>query len=140
MSLLRKFNKKRLYIISKADILKVKLLDSISNYDYEVLILGAIPGEVIDYLNKLPTENKLRYNLSYYIIRYLKSRITRLNKSLFKDYLIGYIIVSTCPRLRLVGPISRVNTNTTVAGRKKRYVIYPIFYLKRWLIYCFINI
>ena len=48
----------------------------------------------MDRLGKLPTENGSRYNLSYYIVRYLKLRITRLNKGLSKDYLIGYIIVS----------------------------------------------
>ena len=71
----------------------------------------------------LPTEGGLRYNFSYYNIRYSKLRITRLNKGLFRAYLAGYIIVSGCFRLRLVGPISRVDTNTTVAGRKERYVI-----------------
>ena len=48
----------------------------------------------MDRLGKLPTEGGLKYNLWYYIVRYLKSRTTRLNKGLFRDYLVGYIIVS----------------------------------------------
>ena len=32
-------------------------------------------------------------------------------------------MVSSYPRLRLVGPISKVDTNITVIGRKERYVI-----------------
>ena len=32
-------------------------------------------------------------------------------------------MVSGCPRLRLVGPISRVDINTTIIGRKERYII-----------------
>ena len=57
-------------------------------------MLRVIPGGVIDRLGKLPTENRSRYNLSYYIVRYLKLRTTRLNKGLSRDYLVGYIIVS----------------------------------------------
>ena len=74
----------------------------------------------MDRLGKLPTENGSRCNLSYYIVRCLKSRITRLNRGLSKDYLVGYIVVSEYSRLRLVGPTSRVDTNITAAGRKER--------------------
>ena len=94
-------------------------------------MLGTAPDGVVDYIgNKLsdllgilPIENGLRYNFSYYTVRYSKSRITRLNKGLSRAYLAKYIIVSSCPRLRLVGPISRVDTNITVIGRKERYAI-----------------
>ena len=97
--------------------------DGIFNYNYNILVLGLIPGGVIDRLNKLPTEGRLRYNLLYYIIRWLKLWIVRLNKGLSKDYSVGYIVVSGYPRLRLAGPISRIDTNIIVVGRKKRYVI-----------------
>ena len=77
----------------------------------------------MDRLGKLPTENRSRCNLSSYIVRWLKSRIVRLNKGLSRDYSAGYIMVSGCPRLRLAGPISRVDTNITVIGRKEQCVI-----------------
>ena len=83
-------------------------------------MLGAVPDGVVDRLSKLPTENRSRYNLSYYIVRCLKSRTTRLNKDLSRDYSVGYIVVSKCSRLRLAGPTSRVDTNITIAGRKER--------------------
>ena len=86
-------------------------------------MLGLIPGGVVDRLGKLPTENGLKCNLSYYIVRWLKSRTIRLNKGLSRDYSVGYIVVSGCPRLRLINLINRVNTNITVVGRKERYVI-----------------
>ena len=64
------------------------------NYDYDILVLGVTPGGIVDRLGKLPTEGGSRYNLSYYIVRCLKLRITRLNRNLSKDHLIGYIIAS----------------------------------------------
>ena len=124
------------------------VLDGISNYNYEVLILGAIPDGVVDYIgNKLsnllgilPIENRLKYNFSYYTVRYSKLRITRLNRGLSRAYLAGYIIVSNYPRLRLINLISKVNTNITVIGRKERYAIYLILCSSYWLIYYLINI
>ena len=77
----------------------------------------------MDHLGKLPTKGGSRCNLSYYIVRWLKSRIARLNKGLSRDHSVGYIVVSGCPRLRLAGPISKVDTNITVVGRKERYAI-----------------
>ena len=94
-------------------------------------MLGAIPDGVVNYIgNKLsnllgilPTENRLKYNFSYYTVYCSKLRTTRLNKGLSRAYLVRYIIVSGCPRLRLANPISKVDTNTTVVKRKERYVI-----------------
>ena len=77
----------------------------------------------MDRLGKLPTEDGSRCNLSYYIVRWLKLRIARLNRGLSRDYSERYIVVSGCPRLRLTNPTSRVNTNITVVGRKERYAI-----------------
>ena len=51
----------------------------------------------MDRSGKLPTEGRSKCNLSYYTVRWLKSRIARLNRGLSRDYSAGYIVVSGCP-------------------------------------------
>ena len=68
--------------------------DGVSDCDCDILVLGVVPGGVVDRSGKLPTEGGLRCNLSYYIVRCSKSRTTRLNRGLSRDHLVGYIVVS----------------------------------------------